>query len=282
MDKRLPISLNFSNPVMTIFDTIKFPNRHFSLAGTAGIKEFSIWASDIDLFQKLEESDMKKFLPHILSLIRDIESMPDTYFVELKSNGKHYYKKDLMNLKTLEKIEKGLKRDPFNKIDVLYFDGAYFTEITLVYSFAKRITLPALVSAIKEDLRDQIAEGNIYKAFKRAYNIGRLTGKRNKIVDDIVMDSVLGTINVAKGRLDATERAHRELSIPTSEKRMRHTLEMVKQDLSKVLPHKMQTHIIKLFKQGDIGIAMDDVKEYLNKITLKKVGKDIKILEKYI
>lgn len=41
---------NFAKPVLKLFNDIKFPDRTLRLAGTAGFKVLSLFASDIDLF----------------------------------------------------------------------------------------------------------------------------------------------------------------------------------------------------------------------------------------
>lgn len=127
-------------------------------------------------------------------------------FVELKSGGKHYSRNQLINLsdQLKKEIERNIKRDPFNKVDLIFYDGKTYEEITIVYQFEEfaDASNPSIRDNLLNDFNHYIKSGNLYKASKRMHNIKRLEGNLPnspalQYLESIITNPILSTINQA-------------------------------------------------------------------------------------
>lgn len=261
MNQRIASSFNFSEPFVTAFDAAKFPHKKLYIAGSAGLKDFSLFAGDIDLFQRLKISELPQFEKHIKGLVKTCKEIKSVHFIELKACDHHWSAAQLESAANWKKIKECIKskKNLFTKVDLIVFDGTYYTEVTIVYTFDTKISKATLIKLLRADSRKYWREHNYYKAIKRLFNVERLQGKVSKHVQDVVLDPILGIISLAKNRLEAY------LRIKEPSKK---TLSAIKQDLSTVLLPEHQRYLAGYLDKGEAQKALNYIKKVLSNLTL--------------
>jgi hypothetical protein len=159
-----------------IFD-LKFNNELPIIAGSASLASQKYY-SDIDLFLSLDKMKADEVYNKLESILKNILSNDDLYFIELKLQtlkGKKYrwFYDDKFELNDFKKKFNDVD---FIKLDIIARINNIFTEISIIYKFpnTKKEKID-FIENLKDDIQELKKEKKYYKILKRFFSIFKNT-----------------------------------------------------------------------------------------------------------
>ena len=185
-----------------IFDEVNFKKgANLFLNGSYAIPYYSLFASDIDLYQRVEPEFINSLIRFVKVFISQVN------FIEVKAGNKKYKTiKAFIStpVKTIYKqIFSGDK--PYLKIDFWAFDGKFIDEISIIYHISDyEIDQDEVKDGLIRDV-DKYFGSNNFKVLKRLKDLFKLRGeKRNeKRVNDLIDREALGYLYSIRMRLES-------------------------------------------------------------------------------
>lgn len=184
-----------------------------------GSYESSLWASDIDLYQRVSHKDAKTIEDVIKKVAKsdlDIEEIK-----VVKSDDQKKYFKNFGKIKIDNNIE-------YLKIDIVLLDQLiYPMDLSIIYDITGAFDIT--VEELSNKLLDDVSGDNMYKSLKRLNVILEET-KYPKFFSPITEDPIYGVRYQATHRLDMLKRIRKDLT----KKEYQKYRDVVKTDLSKI------------------------------------------------
>jgi hypothetical protein len=160
----------------SIVSNLQYDKLKAILIGSAGLSS-QLYTSDYDFMTRITDKYTPKKAFNIFNkIIQYIKKNDDLFFIEVKFQDKKGLKKKLYSLDdftyTIFKKWFNSKLD-FIKFDfVVYLSSKVFKELSINYIFnTEKLDIEDMTNSIKNDFKDQIKEGNYYKALKRGFSI---------------------------------------------------------------------------------------------------------------
>lgn len=214
---------NIPQSIYNLIKILKYEPYNINIKGTASLASQQYY-SDLDLYSNIlekESSDIayKKFY----DIIKKSESFNDMYFIEFKIQNKKGDKLKYNNLDEFNKkdFDKFYKDIDFVKLDYVIRIGNKFIELSINYFFIKddkeieidnESSFNEIITSLDNDMKDQIKEGNYFKALKRifsVYNIkfikDKLENSENYIFLSKFFNSQYGKLYAETGNLKAVK-----------------------------------------------------------------------------
>lgn len=170
--------------IVDIINKVKFKDEPVMLMGSAKLASQQN-PSDIDLFSNIsEEIAVPEIYTELRRILRNTEKSRTFYFIELKVQNIDESKTKFNNLKDFTKTAflRAVDNLDYVKLDyVLYLDNI-FTEMSIIYSFAKTDGDPNPLKALEDEVAEYKKEGNLYKAYKRIFSIYNIKGDKEAMV----------------------------------------------------------------------------------------------------
>jgi len=157
-----------------IFKAITFGNQKPVVIGSYSL-ESQRNAGDIDIDVYIEGKIEYDFVvKQIKKIIQNIDSSDDIYFIEFKVQYKDHNKKIKFMANQIDEIEipkSNFDRIEYLKIDLVIFLVDTFKEMSVNYWLNPNIT--NVEKSIKNDINEQVKEGNYYKAVKWSFSLAK-------------------------------------------------------------------------------------------------------------
>jgi hypothetical protein len=277
----------YSEENQKIFATLSIQGKSH-LIGSASLKGI-LYRSDYDLAEEAEFKDTHDVLNHILKKFQQkfklIHANPDWYVTDFKcgklsdSEPLRWDKKDIANgYKTI----KG-KRIPFvdcilekttMKLDMICkVDGAFseYTENYYITIGDKSNFNPddmsdkKIATAILQDGKKYLSEGNPIKALKREYSYLLIVDKDKPLQDKLfdVFNSPLGLAYKSRSDLETIKLVMEQTFKPVSLQDVKHNLQIIKQTLANIVG---VDGIEKLPEQLDMVCKLQNKKDILKRV----------------
>lgn len=149
-----------------ISNKLAYEDMTMVLAGSASLAS-QLYASDYDFITK-GGADVDEWM-RILNYIAENQSL---YFIELKVQYKNGEKEKFYKIPDIPHSIFKKKKIAYIKIDlVVYLTTKVFKEVSVIYSFGKKVDDKAIIKSLKNDLKEFIKDGKYYKALKRYFSI---------------------------------------------------------------------------------------------------------------
>ena len=169
--------------IYNIIKILKYAPYKMNIKGTASLASQQYY-SDLDLFTDIlekEPSDItyKKYY----DMVQKSESINDMYFIEFKVQNKKGDKVKYTHLNEFNEKEfnKIYKTVDFIKLDYVIRIGNKFIELSVNYFYDKNNNIKEsdksfqeITKSLKDDMNEQIKEGNYFKALKRLFSVYNL------------------------------------------------------------------------------------------------------------
>jgi bacterioferritin (cytochrome b1) len=164
-----------------IFRSIQFKNIRPTVIGSYSL-ESQRNAGDIDIDVYIEGRIEYDFVvKEMKKIIKNIDDNDDTYFIEFKVQYNDPNKKIKFMADQVDDIQ--IPKENFNKIEYLKLDLVIF----LVDSFKElsvnywlNPTMHDVEKSIKDDIKEQVKEGNYYKAVKWSFSLAKFLNDKPK------------------------------------------------------------------------------------------------------
>ena len=259
----------FNNTNQSILKQLNF--KYGQTLRLNGSYPLSLWASDIDLYQKIDYSAqmVKLFIDTLKEILQMIKKDPIIEFSKLKIGEKPFRNlQDAINiLKDEQKIKKLLDNTPIKwfKLDIFLFTGEYLEDLTIIYDFSNitKMSDKDFNKLFYDDFLLYIKKKNYVKALKRLNKI------ENNKFDEILDDSFIGFGYLTISRLKTLQ----ESNINTKIKKF--VLSNLKEDvLIKLAAYDEPLKNGKLNYFSDIPKMINNINKRLNKKILMSVNLD--------
>lgn len=178
----------FDTILKKLFKLLAVKINNIELAGTY---ETSYFASDIDLHEYVEFSDIKKIMKNISKLNNVIEVK-----IEDK-NGKHKFQSDFNNI-PLPSIDDNVS---LIKVDFIIDFFVFPIECSMMYDFSQKESNKTIAISMLDD----IPQYNWYKGIKRMDKIIKMLFNFSAF-DDILNDTELGVLYLSYNRLQVLKK----------------------------------------------------------------------------
>lgn len=179
----------------------------------------SLWASDIDLYERVKSNQKKT----VQNLIKELsKSMTITEVKVVTDKGKQKITKQF------DKVSIPLNCK-YVKVDIIIiYELVFPIELTIIYDFVghHQFTTKELINSLLEDVES--TDKNLYKSLKRLSVIGNLLGYP-KLFDKVVEDPSIGVIYQSINRLDVLN----EIKDIVTKQELKRFKDIVQNDLGK-------------------------------------------------
>lgn len=236
----------------------------------------TFFASDIDLYSKLQMKDYKTLLNELLSFLLDVEV--GTEISELKI-GKEKAKS---KKKIIELVASEIKNPKYIfegknwvKLDLIVLINGYYEEVTIIYDFGDSIvgkTRDEVTNELVKDVFELDKEGKYYKAVKRLREIYKRTGVMDKmeLMDSILNSDMVGFLYLTNARLEALKKSKDERP------RKNYVLSNLKEDIMIRLENVFNLNLKKTdFKMKNIDKIQREIMKKLHSLVKKTVKIEI-------
>ena len=194
----------FNKTNRSILNQLNF--EHGKTMRLNGSYPLSLWASDIDLYQKIDftENMIKLLMEAVYNILKMIKKDPITEFSKLKIGDKPIRNIDdaLKVLKSYTKVFNLLNKTSMKwlKLDLFLFTGEYLEDLTIIYDFSTSTNLADedFKKLFYDEFKLYVKKKNYVKALKRLNKI------ENKF-DDILNDSFIGFGYLTISRLKSVQ-----------------------------------------------------------------------------
>lgn len=210
----------------------------------------SIFASDIDLYQRVDEEDFPEFRVFLDRLLEE-ESSWKPWKLKVFGVRKSVQTVEPLKLKPPSLKSEASHKSGWVKLNVMTFNGSYFEDTSIIWDFGDKMTAEEVSEALIKDIKELIEDENYLKAVKRLYS---LTGGTDEGLREVLDDTELGFMNLTRTRIESLEVASRRGLFSREDR------ETVKMNLQQDLAIKLGIKSPLLKETGDsIDILLDDL-----------------------
>lgn len=205
----------FNNKVSQIGSIMSLESK-VNVVGSASIQR-SIYYSDYDLFETIQNKTSTVILNHFRSVFNIIKSAPNTVISDFKCgsspNGSPLrwdYSEIHSGVNNGVSFDEAIQQKGIIKLDIISFINGRFVEITEVYNVKINgksnmdYTNEEVVKSITADYKDEVKKLNFMKALKKMYSISKLINNKDPLLDILVtyFNSPIGLLYRCKADLE--------------------------------------------------------------------------------
>ena len=205
----------FNNKVSQIGSIMSLESK-VNVVGSASIQR-SIYYSDYDLFETIQNKTSTVILNHFRSVFNIIKSAPNTVISDFKCgsspNGfplRWDYSEIHSGVNNGVSFDEAIQQKGIIKLDIISFINGRFVEITEVYNVKINgksnmdYTNEEVVKSITADYKDEVKKLNFMKALKKMYSISKLINNKDPLLDILVnyFNSPIGLLYRCKADLE--------------------------------------------------------------------------------
>jgi len=205
----------FNNKVSQIGSIMSLESK-VNVVGSASIQR-SIYYSDYDLFETIQNKTSTVILNHFRSVFNIIKSAPNTVISDFKCgsspNGSPLrwdYSEIQSGVNNGVSFDKAIQQKGIIKLDIISYINGRFVEITEVYNVKINgksnmdYTNEEVVKSITADYKDEVKKLNFMKALKKMYSISKLINNKDPLLDILVtyFNSPIGLLYRCKADLE--------------------------------------------------------------------------------
>jgi len=205
----------FNNKVSQIGSIMSLESK-VNVVGSASIQR-SIYYSDYDLFETIQNKTSTVILNHFRSVFNIIKSAPNTVISDFKCgsspNGfplRWDYSEIHSGINNGVSFDEAIQQKGIIKLDIISFINGRFVEITEVYNVKINgksnmdYTNEEVVKSITADYKDEVKKLNFMKALKKMYSISKLINNKDPLLDILVnyFNSPIGLLYRCKADLE--------------------------------------------------------------------------------
>lgn len=205
----------FNNKVSQIGSIMSLESK-VNVVGSASIQR-SIYYSDYDLFETIQNKTSTVILNHFRSVFNIIKSAPNTVISDFKCgsspNGfplRWDYSEINSGVNNGVSFDEAIQQKGIIKLDIISFINGRFVEITEVYNVKINgksnmdYTNEEVVKSITADYKDEVKKLNFMKALKKMYSISKLINNKDPLLDILVtyFNSPIGLLYRCKADLE--------------------------------------------------------------------------------
>lgn len=168
----------------------------------------SMFAGDVDLYEKVSISELDDVINHIIKIIVNNDFL-NIYRMKVGNTKLKSIKQIGQALSNPDYIRKQLKQsdNQWLKIDFLPLSNGYVEDVTVIYDFGT-MGRSNVLSSIKDSLNELLSDKQYFKALKRMKSLYRIT--KNKILPQITQfldDPKVGFMYLTLSRIKALQNA---------------------------------------------------------------------------
>ena len=205
----------FNNKVSQIGSIMSLESK-VNVVGSASIQR-SIYYSDYDLFETIQNKTSTVILNHFRSVFNIIKSAPNTVISDFKCgsspNGSPLrwdYSEIQNGVNNGVSFDEAIQQKGIIKLDIISYINGRFVEITEVYNVKINgksnmdYTNEEVVKSITADYKDEVKKLNFMKALKKMYSISKLINNKDPLLDILVtyFNSPIGLLYRCKADLE--------------------------------------------------------------------------------
>ena len=207
----------FNNKIIDLGKKMSIESK-VNIVGSANIKR-SIYYSDYDLFEKVNNKSPQLIYNHFRSLFEVIKSSDNSVITDFKMGkiGNEPLRWDYDDIMKKENrgvsFNDALKMESIIKMDIITYMNGRFIEITEVYSICfngkcnQKYTVDEVIKSITDEYREMVYEGNYMKSLKKLFSILKLkkTDEATKKLLLNYFNSPIGLLYRCKSDLESIE-----------------------------------------------------------------------------
>ena len=205
----------FNNKVSQIGSIMSLESK-VNVVGSASIQR-SIYYSDYDLFETIQNKTSTVILNHFRSVFNIIKSAPNTVISDFKCgsspNGfplRWDYSEIQSGVNNGVSFDEAIQQKGIIKLDIISYINGRFVEITEVYNVKINgksnmdYTNEEVVKSITADYKDEVKKLNFMKALKKMYSISKLINNKDPLLNILVsyFNSPIGLLYRCKADLE--------------------------------------------------------------------------------
>jgi len=205
----------FNNKVSQIGSIMSLESK-VNVVGSASIQR-SIYYSDYDLFETIQNKTSSVILNHFRSVFNIIKSAPNTVISDFKCgsspNGSPLrwdYSEIQSGVNNGVSFDKAIQQKGIIKLDIISYINGRFVEITEVYNVKINgksnmdYTNEEVIKSITTDYKDEVKKLNFMKALKKMYSISKLINNKDPLLNILVsyFNSPIGLLYRCKADLE--------------------------------------------------------------------------------
>ena len=205
----------FNNKVSQIGSIMSLESK-VNVVGSASIQR-SIYYSDYDLFETIQNKTSSVILNHFRSVFNIIKSAPNTVISDFKCgsspNGSPLrwdYSEIQSGVNNGVSFDEAIQQKGIIKLDIISYINGRFVEITEVYNVKINgksnmdYTNEEVIKSITTDYKDEVKKLNFMKALKKMYSISKLINNKDPLLDILVtyFNSPIGLLYRCKADLE--------------------------------------------------------------------------------
>ena len=205
----------FNNKVSQIGSIMSLESK-VNVVGSASIQR-SIYYSDYDLFETIQNKTSTVILNHFRSVFNIIKSAPNTVISDFKCgsspNGSPLrwdYSEIQSGVNNGVSFDEAIQQKGIIKLDIISYINGRFVEITEVYNVKINgksnmdYTNEEVIKSITTDYKDEVKKLNFMKALKKMYSISKLINNKDPLLNILVsyFNSPIGLLYRCKADLE--------------------------------------------------------------------------------
>lgn len=205
----------FNNKVSQIGSIMSLESK-VNVVGSASIQR-SIYYSDYDLFETIQNKTSSVILNHFRSVFNIIKSAPNTVISDFKCgsspNGSPLrwdYSEIQSGVNNGVSFDEAIQQKGIIKLDIISYINGRFVEITEVYNVKMNgksnmdYTNEEVIKSITTDYKDEVKKLNFMKALKKMYSISKLINNKDPLLNILVsyFNSPIGLLYRCKADLE--------------------------------------------------------------------------------
>ena len=276
----------FNNKIIDLGKKMSIESK-VNIVGSANIKR-SIYYSDYDLFEKVNNKSPQLIYNHFRSLFEVIKSSDNSVITDFKLGkiGDEPLRWDYDEI--MKKENKGvsfddaLKMKSIIKMDIITYMNGRFIEITEVYNICfngkcnQKYSTDEVIKSISDEYREMVYEGNYMKSLKKLFSILKLkkTDEATKKLLLNYFNSPIGLLYRCKSDLESIEIIlnYNKFNIET----IRDSLQQIKETISAYPVDNNLEKISKIKTKDDMVKPLRNqiniIKKYINKHAQKFIA----------
>ena len=205
----------FNNKVKKIGSIMSLESK-VNVVGSASIQK-SIYYSDYDLFETIQNKTSSVILNHFRSVFEIIKSAPNTIIADFKCgtspNGSPLrwdYSEIHAGVNDGVSFNDAVQQKGIIKLDIVSFVNGRFVEITEVYNVKMNgktnmdYTNEEVIKSITTDYKNEVKNLNFMKALKKMYSICKLVNNQDPLLNLLLkyFNSPIGLLYRCKADLE--------------------------------------------------------------------------------
>lgn len=286
---------HYKEQIKDIFELISFNDDGYIIEGSNLYKSMD-YPYDFDLYEvvktnKTIEEAKNDAMRLFKNMFREIKKMDNVYFMDFKCGLSKDGEKlrwtpdeiiDGIHKETKIKLIDCLDDKTLTKIDLIAFiDGEYeeFTNIFELRKITPKNFRDAPEIALNEGIKEEIKNGNYYKALKKLYSISRFN-KDYKMIEKLneIFNSDLGKLYLIKNKLNMILELSEKHKLKNEN--IKSHVQIYKQLLDKVFQYNIKENIFKKLDNIETNKDIKKLKSIIIYIDKKLQSNTKKIINK--